>query len=182
MEQSTYLEGGNPLSVSRMYKEMEVSLPYLQETATGPFPEPAESSLSRCRSFFLKLFLLYLAICTQVSHVLFSLDVYRINLVCICCLPHVCYVFHPFHPRVDHRNHLVKSRLDGVTRHIIFSFQLVRPHISKYFPPHTVLRHPKCTFFSYDEIPSFTPILNKRVMLQFRSHYFNLLVIRWTGR
>jgi hypothetical protein len=31
---------------------MEVSLPYLQETAIGPFPEPAESSLSRCHTLF----------------------------------------------------------------------------------------------------------------------------------
>lgn len=88
-----------PLPKLPATNETRGSLPYSQQPATWPYPEPAESSTRTLPSYFRKIKCNITFPSTfRSSNRLFSFRFFRPKSACASLLPHTCYMPHSSHP------------------------------------------------------------------------------------
>jgi hypothetical protein len=121
------------------FMESKSSLPWLQQPATEPQPEPDESSPHTSRIFW-SHFNIILPSVPGSSKWHLPLSFSGWSPVCICRPSHVCYLLRSYHT--------VFFRLSS------FHFLCLR---SRYFPQHVVLRYPKSLFVPSRDRPEPIP-------------------------
>jgi hypothetical protein len=140
--------------------ELEGSLPCSQKPATGPYPEPAESSSPHWSLSPKSHFNIIFPPTPRSFQWSLTFGPPNQNPVNTSPLPHACHMSRPPQPPwVNHPNN-IRWRLQTV-KFIIMQFSpwsIFLPFRSKYLPQHSVLRNPQSMFLPQSVRPSYAPI------------------------